>query len=264
MKYTDPDGEFWWMIPVGIYLLFFTDPGYEIQKFLLPIAFKVTIQDGPDRSSIGFDTSVGMPQMFKGYRNEYGKSYIFKDFNGYSGAETRKGKEWSSGYMGYFVKFQHMSYDRVGEKYDQDRDRLTVGLIPGLLTAEFENDANIHDWLNIPGMPEHKTSDKYLTAQVKLNCFGLQTGLILFTGSTDEAMVDDVTGNYIDDPDIPGISDVDDYRAGILYCGIGPLKFGINSEKIRNATQNFLHRIMGWPTFRVMPGPNKFFWEFWW
>jgi len=121
--------------------------------------------------------------MFEGYRNEYGKSYVFKDINGYKGGETRRGKEWSSGYKGYFMKFQHMSYDREGTKYDQHRDKITAGLIPGLLTAEFENDIGMENYFkehyNMTGMPEHENSDKYLTAQVRLNFFGLQTGLIL-------------------------------------------------------------------------------------
>jgi RHS repeat-associated protein len=103
-KYVDPNGEVFWLIAAGIFLLF-TEPGYEIQKFFLPAAFKVNIQLGSDRISIGFDTSVGTPQMFEGYRNEYGKSYVFKDINGYKGGETRRGKEWSSGYKGYFMKF---------------------------------------------------------------------------------------------------------------------------------------------------------------
>jgi uncharacterized protein RhaS with RHS repeats len=33
--YTDPDGEIVWWI---IYGVFFTEPGYEIQKYLLPFA----------------------------------------------------------------------------------------------------------------------------------------------------------------------------------------------------------------------------------
>jgi len=263
-KYVDPNGEVFWLIAAGIFFLF-TEPGYEIQKFFLPAALKINIQIfGSDRSSIGFDTSVGTPQMFEGYRNEYGKSYVFKDINGYKGGETRRGKEWSSGYKGYFMKFQHTSYDREGTKYDQHRDKITVGVIPGLVTAEFENDANMHNVFNLPGMPEHEHSDKYLTAQFRLNFLGLQTGMILFTGSPEGAMRDPVTGEYIDNPNIDGKSDVDDYRAGILYCAIGPFKFGINSEKIRNATQNFLHRIKGWETFKVMPIPDRAFWEFGW
>jgi hypothetical protein len=136
-------------------------------------------------------------------------------------------------------------------------------VIPGLVTAEFENDANMHNVFNLPGMPEHEHSDKYLTAQFRLNFFGLQAGLILFTGSPDGAIIDE-TGTYAPDSNNPLATDVDDYRAGILYIGLGPLKLGINSEKIRNATQNFLHRIMGWPEFRVIPGPATLFWEFWW
>jgi hypothetical protein len=160
-----------------------------------------------------------------------------------------------------------MSYDREGTKYDQHRDKITVGLIPGLVTAEFENDANMHDVFNLPGMPEHEHSDKYLTAQFRLNFLGLQTGMILFTGDPKGAKEEEINGilTYVNpDPDNPLSTDVDKYRAGILYIGLGPLKFGINSEKIRNATQNYLHRIMGWPIFRENSGPAKPFWEFGW
>ncbi len=270
-KYNDPSGESFLLIAALVYFVFFTDPGYEIQKFFLPVAFKVNIQIGSNRSSIGFDTSVGKAQMFEGYRNEYGKSYVFKDINGYKGGETRKGKEFSSGYKnGYFMKFQHMSYDREGTKYDQHRDKITAGLIPGLLTAEFENDIGMENYFkkhyNMTGMPEHEDSVKYLTAQVRLNFFGLQTGLILFTGSSEGAIKDKINGReyFVPDPNNPLATDVDDYRAGILYIGLGPLKFGINSDKIRNATQNFLHRVMGWTEFRMIPGPAKPFWEFGW
>jgi hypothetical protein len=87
---------------------------------------------------------------------------------------------------------------------------------------------------------------------------------MLFTGSTEGAIKDKETGEYDDIPNDDYSSDVDSYRAGILYLAIGPLKFGINSEKIRNATQNFLHRINGWPEFRVIAKPDSFYWEFGW
>jgi len=265
-RYTDPDGESFWLIAAAVYFIFFTDPGYEIQKFFLPIAFHYDIKIGSDQKSVGLQASIGMPQMLKGYRYEGGISYVFDDFNDYKGWELQGGKEWSSGYKGYFTKLQHMSYDREGSKYDQHRDKITVGLIPGLITAEFENDVSMHNVFNLSGMPKHEDSDKYLTAQARLNFFGLQTGLMLFTGSPDGAQEKEINGHltYVPDPNNPLATDVDDYRAGILYIGLGPLKFGVNSEKIRNATQNFLHRVMGWPEFRVIPGPAKPFWEFGW
>ncbi len=265
-RYTDPNGEFPWLLAAGLFLVL-TEPGYEIQKFFSPIAIHVKSGFG-SRNFVGIETSLGMPQMFKGYRYEYGASYYLNDIDhSYSGWETQKGKEWSSGYKGYFYKFQHTSYNRKGEKYDQDRDKITYGVIPGLVSAEFENDADMHGVFDLPGFPEHKHSDKYQTASVKLNFLGLQTGLLLFTGNPDGAIVGyDINGNeiYVQNENSPLATDVDDYRAGIFYLAFGPLKYGINSEGIRNATQNILHRINGWPEFRIINTPASFYWEFGW
>jgi hypothetical protein len=62
-------------------------------------------------------------------------------------------------------------------------------------------------------------------------------------------------------------SDVDKYRAGILYFQVGPVKIGYNSENIRDNTQNKLHKLLGTdknPLFTVMPRPDKWFFEFGW
>jgi hypothetical protein len=35
-------------------------------------------------------------------------------------------------------------------------------------------------------------------------------------------------------------------------------------KEARNWRIYYIHRIMGWPEFRVISGPATLFWEFWW
>lgn len=52
--------------------------------------------------------------------------------------------------------------------------------------------------------------------------------------------------------DVDGVYEEDyQYRAGIFYLKIGPLKIGYDSETIRDITQNDLHRKNGWSIFPV-------------
>lgn len=85
---------------------------------------------------------------------------------------------------------------------------------------------------------------------------------MLFTWSTERAKI--VYNKYALNPDNSVTTDVKSYRTGILYIACGPLKFGINSEKIRKSTQNFLHRIYGWSEFKMIDKPDSFYWEFGW
>jgi RHS repeat-associated protein len=255
LRYTDPSGE----ILLG--LLLFTDVGYDIQKFLFPVAIHFEIPFGSENKHIGYDISFGVPQLFPiSYRQHGGHYYYWRDYdNSYSGWETRSGSEWSmfSSRFSYSCTF----YDRQIDRFDQYRDLIRLG--NPLFNWQIENDASGHEYFPFPWMPDHTSSDKFLTGQVKLRLGMAELGLTLFTGDPGPNRAsrnfDPETGEYL-----KGMNgeDPDEFRAGILYIGFGPIKLGINSEGIRDNTQNWLHRnVTHDPTFRTLPRRPRFFWE---
>jgi RHS repeat-associated protein len=255
LRYTDPSGDILLHL-----LLVHTDVGYDIQKFLCPVAFHIGSSLGNENQYIGYDISIGIPQMSPiSYRQHSGKYYYRKDYdNSYSGKEKRQGAEWSM-FFGLF-SYSDTYYDREGTKFDQYRN--TVRLGSAMANLQVENDANFQDIFKFPGMPKHVASDKFLTGQVKVRMIGTEIGLTLFTGDPGPNRASrnkDKEGNYT-----TGINgeNPDEFRAGILYVGFGPIKLGINSEGIRDKTQNWLHRnVTDDPTFRELPRKPKFYWQ---
>jgi hypothetical protein len=61
-----------------------------------------------------------------------------------------------------------------------------------------------------------------------------------------------------------GTNDPDAYRSGVISVGIGGVRFGINSEKVRHVFQNqFAHTlIQSDPWYKVLAIPLSFFWYF--
>jgi hypothetical protein len=57
--------------------------------------------------------------------------------------------------------------------------------------------------------------------------------------------------------------DPDEYRAGIGYVGIGPLRFGNDTEKRRDFIQNGIHDKTGVPHFKYIDRSNKWYIQFW-
>lgn len=96
--------------------------------------------------------------------------------------------------------------------------------------------------LNLPWLPKHESSDKYMSSEVRLKLGNVEIGLTTVTGRGVE--VDKETNTYIE-------AEGKDYRAGIFYIKIGSIKIGFDSEAIRAITQNKLHEMYGWPTFKI-------------
>ena len=96
LVYVDPDGELLWLIPVAFFL-FFTDAGYELQKYVSPVAFHVDWGLGSHERKLGFNVSWGVPKISPySYREDYGATYYWKHISGdYTGWENRKGYEHS-------------------------------------------------------------------------------------------------------------------------------------------------------------------------
>jgi hypothetical protein len=258
LRYTDPSGEI--LIP----LLLLTDVGYDIQKFHFPVAVHIGAAYGNENKYLGYDISFGIPQISPiSYRQHGGNYYYWKDYdNSYSGWEKRSGAEWSL-FSGLF-SYSDTYYDREGTKFDQYRNSVRIG--SPILNLQVENDANGQDIFPFPFMPNHVASDKFLSGQVKLRFGMAELGLTLFTGEPDkeEVLYGDGYGPY--GTYGLGITDPNEYRAGVLYLKVGPFKFGPNNEGIRDYFQNGLHdtKKIHTPRFLKLDRPNKWLWQIGW
>jgi len=53
-------------------------------------------------------------------------------------------------------------------------------------------------------------------------------------------------------------NDTNLHRLGLVYFGLGPLKFGYNSEKVRDLFQNkWIHQPQGLSSWDVLNDPNN-------
>jgi RHS repeat-associated protein len=265
-RYVDPDGNNPLLIVAGIYLLFFTDTGYDIQKYLSPVAVHVKGGLGNERHFLGIEASFGVPQILPlSYRKHVGAAYYWRDYdNMYSGWETSYGAEWGAGVPGITATFSTTFYDREGEKFDQYRDLWRLG--NPLFSLQAENDADMNI-LNLPWLPKHEASDKHMSSEVRLRLFGfIEIGNTTVTGESYPYAANGAgldlfkyqNGEYTSYGDY----NPDEFRAGILYMQIGFIRIGYNSETIRDKTQNRLHDMFGWPRFRDLKRPGKWYWEF--
>ena len=256
LRYTDPSGEKF------LRWLFCSDAGYELQKYFSFIAIRIQRVQGSERKFTSVDISFGVPQIFPvSYRYHAGAGYYWSDYsNMYSGWETNHGGEW--GALG-IATFSTTFYDRKGEEFDQYRDVWKLG-IP-LLNLWIENDANMNK-LNLPWLPKHETSDKHMSSHVRLRLGFFEIGNIAVKGRSypgatiDNGLIDEgPNGTYIAKDGY----DPDEYRAGILYIQIGSLRFGYNSETIRDRIQNWVHdHWFATPRFKKLNIPGKWYWEF--
>lgn len=224
MVYYDKDGEFWWIAVLAF--LFFTEPGYQIQKYISPVAIKVDIHLGTHQRGIGINTSVGIPKLVPySKRWENGITYFWKNYGDYKGWETRKGSEQSILGVYHWGKTEY----QAGE-FSQTVGFKSFG-IPAVLGADISNDL----WGD--------EGDRYRTSHQRINFFGLSIGGSVFTG--DPSLLSDDRRTqyeyrakskeyYVKGP----YGDPDKYRHGILYVGFGPFKVGWDSEGIRHVLQN--------------------------
>jgi RHS repeat-associated protein len=271
LKYTDPNGEFWW-IPIAAFLLF-TDMGYDIQKTISPVAIHIDLRLGNHQGGIGIDASVGIPQMFPvSYRVHGGATYFWKNEdlmgNNMSGWETRYGAEWGiSGYM-FGVP---LAYTYGGTTFNspwsgkQTTNLMTLG--NPLINVKYENDMEPQGIFNyIPLVPKGD-GDRYRTAAAQINVgpFGFGTNMITGdAGPMGNKQYDPINGKdtYIAHDGYNPNS----HRMGTFYFKIGPFRFGRNSEGIRKVFQNqFAH---DWLTggqskwFEVLNLKPRWYWGF--
>ena len=226
-----------------------SEGGYEIQKQLSPIAFKIDFRFGTHQRSIGFDISYGIPKSLPyAKRWEQGSSYYWKNYGGYRGYEHRKGSGQSVLGLYHWGKTHYES----GE-FTQTVGNKNIG-IPSIAGADISNDL----WGD--------QGDRYRTSYQRINLGAIRIENAIFTGDPGpygvrDKYVDETIGPYgtyigSEDP----YYDPDQYRHGVLSFGIGPLNFGADTEGIRNYFQNGVHdmRSVASPHFRDLRGTPEY------
>jgi len=276
--YTDPDGEFWWLIAAAAaYTLFFTDSGYDVQKYISPVAVKFEVHPfGTHERFFGVKTSVGVPQIFPvSYRWEWGANYCTRFYDtGWKGWETTYGEEfglfglYTAGYTNY------KTHGFPDGDFNQTLVSLKIG-VPGLsvrYTNDYINPSDnmlnfarkiTPDRIITKGDDKH---DRWRTAAFHVQVGPVSRGMKVITGDPgpwdDRYVLEDENGQKYYAPH--GKYDPLKYSNGILYWGIGPLRFGTDSEQNRHKWQNVkAHDRFDIPHFPMVPGRYKRRYWFW-
>lgn len=271
VSFVDPSGNKWWHWLLGEILTggmvsttavtsvttlspFLTDQGYESQKYVSPVAVKLNFHYGSMQKGIGFDVSIGMLKGNPGYRYNRGYTYYSSNYGGYTGWEKREGGE-----IEILPSITYSGTKYTSGQFTQTTNMWTFG--SPINNLKTENDMNMFDNRKIPGIPMSDNGDRYRTGAGQINVGLVSIGMNVFTGDPGLTKSDkrpDGDNNYGvsaygSDPDDPR------YRAGILYVGIGPIKIGINSERIRAAVQNGIHDnpAIDSPHFRELDIPDS-------
>ena len=266
LTYVDPDGNSFIETALIFYVLFFTDMGYELQKELLPIALHVDLHLSTQQIGIGLDASAGIPKQYSlSVRFHGGITYYWNFYDhSYSGWEFRTGTELC---FGNILGISGTTYYYGGKK--QSTNTLYIG--NKAWHVEYENDFMFHITDDILGFTHADNGDRYRTAAAKVRIGFTHVGVNLFTGDPG---LDDADRQTAIDPTnhkntyIIGKNgeDPDEYRAGVLYAGWGPVKMGVNSEKVRDALQNrFAHSFLRGdrvPYFKMLDRPTQAYFYF--
>jgi RHS repeat-associated protein len=244
LKYTDPDGESW-LIAGVVALMLLTEEGYNIQKAISPVALHFDVHLGTHQLGLGYDVSIGFPTSSPiSYRNHYGETYYWKTYGGNSGWEYREGGEW--GLQGlpygipYYINFSGTEFSGINS---QTTNSVSFSKLPFMRTT-YENDTEL--FVKLPGVPEYDNNDRYRTAAVsiKRGPFTLQTNL--HTGMAGKKG-ENIDGDGTEENPFHFIGgDIDKQHHGILSLGIGPFRFGWDSEGIRHTLQNRLAHDWMW------------------
>jgi hypothetical protein len=263
LKYTDPSGEFWWLIPVGAWLLF-TESGYEVQKYISPVAIHIDLKIGTHQKGLGFDASFGVPKAIPvSYRFNYGKTYYWETYGNHSGWETRKGGEWTL--LG-LINYSGTTFSGVGYPRSQTTNTITLG--GPFVNLKYENDTYLGNF-KLPGVPKGDPySDGYRTAAARIKFGPLSLGMVLHTGDspspTGLQQYQDTDGDGIADAWVMTGGDIQDESQshGIFYIGFGPLRIGRDTENIRHTFQNkFAHDFLNGGSRGSAYPWVKSFWE---
>lgn len=267
LSYTDPDGNSFIESAVIFYLMYCTDLGYEVQKYMSPLAFHIDLHLSNQQIGIGFDGSFGIPKdCLISYRTHAGATYYLNFIDGsYTGFEFRLGAEWC---LGSCIGYSGTTF------YQGRQQQTTNAIIVGNYFCNFtyENDYMFNIGKYIPFVPSADNGDRYRSAAARFRCMFFSVGVNIFTG--DPGVDHDIRRTF-DDPERDGRAtytisangdNPDEYRAGYWYAGVGPFKIGWNSEGVRDFVQNkFAH---DWlcrkdsPYFKVLDRPGGLYFYF--
>jgi len=265
MKYTDPSGDLVFTA-LAVYTLFFTDFGYDVQKYVSPVAVKFNLGYGSGGFHAGVETSIGVPKSVPfSVRDHYGISYYSGAYdNGVSGVVKTSGREVT--YFGVFSlsSTTYQSKGADGTNTSQTTGRVMIGM-PGL-NVKYENDYH-PEWMDklAIGFDLNDGGDRYRTAAFQLNIGHFKMGFNLFTGDPgldkDDRISEEGSGIH-EGKRVFTSGNINKYRQGVAYVGFGPLKIGANSEKIRHQVQNrFSHDLLKpGPHVQVLNRPDEFYW----
>jgi hypothetical protein len=276
--YTDPDGEIWWIIAAAaVYTVFFTDFGYDLQKAISPAAVKFEVHPfGTHERYFGVKTSIGVPQALPvSYRWEWGANYYTRFYDtGWKGWETTYGEEF--GLLGIYTAgfTNYTTHGFPDGDFDQTVLRLKIG-VPGLSGSYYNDYINPANSLlafcrNIS--PDRIVTkgdameDRWRTAAAHVQVGPFSWGTKMITGDPGsrrnrETYEDENGQKYYK---AYGKYDPIKYSNGIVYWGIGPFRFGSDSEANRHKWQNEnAHKSLGIPFFPMKPGRSKRFYFFW-
>ena len=267
LAYTDPDGNTFIESAVVFYLMYCTDLGYEVQKYISPLAFHIDLHLSSQQMGLGLDFSFGVPKKCAiSYRSHIGATYYCNFIDGsYTGFEFRMGAEWC---VGSCLGYSGTTF------YQGKRQQTTNSIILGNYFCNFayENDYMFNIGKYIPFVPSADNGDRYRTAAARFRCLVFSFGVNIFTGDPG---VDHNVRKVFNDPEQDGretytISangdNPDEYRAGYWYAGVGPFKIGWNSEGVRDFVQNKLAH--DWlchkdsPYFKVLDRPGGLYFYF--
>lgn len=267
LTFTDPDGNSTFESILMFYFLYCTDFGYEFQKYTKVLAFHIDLHLSTQQVGIGVDASFGVPKdCYVSYRVHCGASYYWHFFDdSYSGFEFRIGAEWClNGIIGY------SGTSFFSRKLSQTTNSIILGSY--LANITYENDYMFNIGKYVLFVPNADSGDRYRSAAARFRFGPASLGINIFTG--DPGLSSDDRRTF-DDPDSDGretytISangdNPDTYRAGIWYVGIGPIKIGANSEKVRDLLQNKLaHDFLckgNSPYFKVLNRPSRAYFYF--
>ena len=264
MKYTDPDGENPLLFIAKAYFLFFTETGYELQKYLNFAAFHFDVHLSTEQMGIGFDVSVGVPKAaYLSYRAHFGSTYYWKHYdNSFKGLEMRYGGEWTA--------FSVLNYSGTAFKSGETSQTTKAITLGGpYANIRYENDYMFDLGKYFPGVPDDDHGDRYRTAAARIKLGAATVGVNLFTGDPGHYWDDRKVFNGPDynNRDTYVINDAgdnpDQYRSGVFYVGLGSIKLGWNSEGIRHCFQNIVAHDWidqgGSPYFKVLNIRPRFY-----
>jgi RHS repeat-associated protein len=238
LVYVDPSGEI--LVLAAAAWLLFSETGYEVQKYISPVAVHIDVKLGSHQTGLGFDVSVGVPKaMPVSYRYNFGKTYYWQTYGDHSGWETRKGGEWTLFGM---VNYSGTTFSGAGYPREQTTNTITLG--GPFVNLKYENDTYLGNF-KLPGVPQGDPySDGYRTAGARIKVGALKVGMILHTGDspspTGMQQFQDTDGDGIADAWVMTGGDVqtESQSHGIFYVGFGHLRIGRDTEKNRHRFQN--------------------------